>query len=1049
MLKRFITHPILSCVISIFIIIAGVLSVRELPVELYPDILPPTVSVSTMYPGASPETISSLVAAPLEKQINGVDDMIYIQSVVSQGQLSINVYFETGTDPDLATVNVSNRIQGVLSSLPQEVQKQGVTIRKRSGFIMSIFALTSDTNIYDTVYLNNYANLNILSELTRVPGVGDAQIFGAKLYAMRVWLNTAKMKTFGISVSEVLAVIQSQNQQQPVGIIGAAPMEKAVDVTFAVTDVGNPTTEEDFRTLVIKSLPDGQVLRLQDIARVELGSEIYNFSSKYDGKDSASIGIFLAPGANAVDVDKRVRATLDQLSKSFPEGISITPAFDTTRFIHISIQGVIGTLFEAIVLVVIVMYIFLQNFRATIIPCLAIPISIVGAFAGLYVLGFSLNLFTLFAFILAIGIVVDDAIIVIENVERIMSTEKLPAVPATIKAMEEITAPVIASTLVLCSVFIPIAFLGGLAGVMYKQFAVTIAVSVSISAVVALTLTPAMCALLLKPHEEGKKHFLDFFNRGLEKFTNWYASCVAFFLRHVFIGLGLFTAIVVLAIWGFNTLPTSLVPQEDQGYIMGVMVFPEGSSIARPEKAEAIFRDHVLAQQTTGGVMSLIGYDFLTGSARENYAVIFISLTDWSKRTTPETSADAIVSRLAGFAYMAVPDAYTLVLNPPPIPGLSNTGGLQMYLQNKAGVPLPELQKVADAFAAKLNQLPEVTNARSLLATNTPRVNVKVDKAKAIALGVPVNDVYSAMQATIGYAYVNQFTLYDRPFKVLVQADSEFRRLKDAFEKIYVTSTTTGKQIPISELIERKDDTGVTVLERFNTYTAASIMADPAPGFSSGQAITAIENAALKELQNTYSIAWTGAAYQEKVSQSGTLFVFSLAAFFVLLILAALYESVSLPIAVMASVPIALLGAVLASLSRSLSNDLYFQVAIVTLIGLAAKTAILIVEFAVQLRDEGYSIDDAAIKASILRFRPVLMTMISFILGSLPLVLTKGAGTGSKLSLGTAIIGGMVMYTIFGTLLIPFFYKLVTVVTNIIKGRKEENSQPSQPKNTL
>lgn len=1036
MLKIFITKPILSSVISIFIVIAGILSIPSLPIELYPDILPPSVSVSTSYPGASPEIISSLVAAPIEEQLNGVDDMIYLQSVASSGQLTTSVYFKTGTDPDMATVNVNNRLQGILTSLPTEVQRQGITVRKRSSFILSVIAVTSVSPAYDAIALNNYVNINILPELKRIPGIGDAQIFGAKLYAMRVWLDPAKMKTLGISPQEVIAIIQSQNQRQPIGIIGSAPLKDPVDITFAVTDVGAPVTVQDFESLIIKALPDGNILYLRDVARVELGSQMYNFDTKFNGKDAANIGIFLAPGANALDVTEGINRVLASLSETFPEGIEAQVGFDTTKFISMSIKGVIMTFIEAIVLVVLVMYLFLQNFRATIIPCLAIPISIIGTFAGLYALGFSLNLFTLFAFILAIGIVVDDAIIVIENVERIISTEKLSPVPATIKAMKEITGPVIASTLVLCSVFVPISFMGGLAGVMYRQFAITISISVCISSVVALTLTPAMCALLLKPREE-KPHFLDFFNVLMEKATRSYGKAVAFVLNHVMLGIALLVLTIFATLWYLNVLPKALVPEEDQGYIMSVMIFPDGTSISRTEKSATMYTKAIETNPNVIANIALIGYDFLTGSPRENYAVAFTTLTDWSERKEQTQSATAIVAQLSGFAFMNIPDAYTLVLSPPAIPGLSNTGGLQFYLQNKQGYPIRELQATADAFVNTLNSLPEITGARSTLTANTPQIDVRVNKSKAATLGINIADVYVALQATLGYVYVNQFVLYDRPFRVFVQAESDFRRLKDSFEQIYVTSSTTGSQVPISDVIEVVETTGVTILERFNTFTAASIMLNSSPGYSSGQTIAAVEKAAKEHLSKEYGIEWVGAAYQEIISQTGTTFILSLSAFFVFLILAALYESITLPIAVMLSVPIGLLGASFASYQLGLQNDLYFQVGIITLIGLTAKTAILIVEFAVQLRESGASIDTASIEASKLRFRPVLMTMVSFILGTIPLCLKQGAGAGSSRSLGTAMVGGMLFYTFLGMLLIPFFYKLIMVITYKVTGKKD------------
>ncbi|MGL4721810.1 MAG: efflux RND transporter permease subunit [Desulfovibrionaceae bacterium] len=1045
MLKTFITKPILSSVISIIIVIAGVLAGQQLPVELYPDILPPSVSVSAMYPGASPEIMSSLVAAPLEEQINGVDDMIYMQSVTSNGFLTINVFFEVGADPDMATVNVNNRIQGVLSSLPQEVQQQGVTVRKKSGFILMIPALVSTSPVYDSLYLNNYANINIINNIRRISGVGDAVIFGAKLYSMRIWLDPAKMAVFNMSSKEVIAAVQAQNKRNPIGTIGASPNDKLIEVTYSVVDQNPPSNVQDFDNIIIRTQDNGNILRLKDVARVELGGESYDFYAKLDGQEAVPMGIFLAPGANATATAAAVIKEMDALAKHFPEGIEYKLAYDTTVFITVSTEEVIFTFITALILVVLIMYLFMQDIRATIIPCLAIPISIIGTFAGLYVFGFSLNAFTLFALVLAIGIVVDDAIIVIENVERIMSTERLGPIPATMKAMEEITGAVIGSTLVLCAVFVPIGFMGGLAGVMYKQFAITISISVCISSLVALTLTPSMCALLLKPRDHTKKHFLDFFNVFMDKVTEKFSSAVKFLLGRMVLGFLVMLVLIGSTIFGFKILPRAFAPEEDQGYIFSVLIFPEGSSIRRSLKTEETFRALAKQDDNVKNVFSMMGFDFFTGALRENYSVEFVTLKDWSVRKKAEQSAQAIVARLAGITYMAIPEAITIVLNPPPIPGLSNTGGFQLYVQNLSGAPIAELEQVAKKLAQDISKSPKIApGVRSLLSANTPQINLAVNKEKALTLGVAVEDVYLAMQTTIGTFYVNQFTLFDRPFKVYMQAESEFRDLKDSFEKIYVVSKESGKPVPISALVTLENTTGVSVLERFNTYTAASIMGSPAADASSMEAIDAVEEIARETLPEGYSIAWFSSAYQEKESQSGTGFVLLLSAVFVILILAALYESITLPMAVMLTVPIGILGALSATFARGLTNDLYFQIAIVTLIGLTAKTAILIVEFAVQLHKAGDTITEAAIKASQLRLRPVLMTMASFILGSMPLVISSGAGAAARHSLGTAIVGGMVLYTLIGIVFVPYFYKVVMVLTEKISGTKKHTIRNDQ-----
>ena len=1022
--RFFVDRPVFAAVISIFIVLAGIVAMGVLPIAQYPELTPPQVVVSASYPGANAETIAQTVAAPLEQQINGVEGMIYMQSSnSSSGEMQLTVTFALGTNPDQATINVNNRVQRATPTLPQEVTRLGVTVEQRSTSILGMVAMFAKDGRYDTTYVGNYALLNVVDELKRVPGVGDASILGQLDYSMRIWLRPDKLAQFSLTPTDVAIAIREQNAQFAAGRFGDTPNDPSTSFTYSATTQGRLADADAFGNIILRSTQDAAALRLKDVARVELGAASYSTDSKLNSTPAVPIAIYLQAGANALNTMDAVNARLDELRPGFPPGLTYDIPYDTTKFIKVSIEEVIHTFVEAIILVVLVVFLFLQNWRATLIPVVAVPISIVGTFAGMYLLGFSINLLTLFGLVLAIGIVVDDAIVVLENVERIMETDKLPPREAAIKAMGEVTGPVIAIVLVLCAVFIPVSFMGGLAGNMYQQFAVTIAMSVIISGIVALTLTPALCALILKPgHQEPWLPFR-IFNRYFDRLSAGYTSGVRFFARRFVIGLLIFVGILAATGILFRTIPGSLVPDEDQGFLIGATVLPPAASLHRTIAAMDQSSANLQKHPAVENVFAIAGFDLLSGGLKPSAGTTFVTLKDWNLRTTPDVDARNLPGPFMGMN-AGIKDALTLFFNPPPIMGLSTTGGFELYLQDRTGGGVGSLAATTAAYVEAAAKRPELAGVRTTFDTNVPQYRIDLNRDTAKALGVPISSVFEAMQSTFGSLYVNDFTLFGRNYRVTLQSEAAFRQAPKDLRQVFVRSNT-GSMIPLSALVTTERMIGPDQLERFNAFAAAKITGNPASGYTSGEAIAAMQQVAREMLPQGFQIAWTGSAYQElEAGGSGTqAMVFGIVMVF--LILAAQYEKWTLPLAVVLAVPFALLGALLAIWLRGLTNDVYFQIGLVTLVGLAAKNAILIVEFAVLKRQEGASALEAAVEAARLRFRPIIMTSLAFILGVVPLAISSGAGSASRHSIGTGVIGGMLVATFVATFFIPMFYRLV------------------------
>lgn len=1027
MTRFFITRPIFASVLSIIIVLSGLAAAFKLPIAQYPQIAPPTVIITASYPGASAETLSKTVAAPIEEQLSGVENLLYFNSSSdSSGTLTITATFDIGTNVDQATFNVSNRVNIALPRLPEDVRRTGVVVQKRSNDILLVVMLISSKKEHDRLFLSNYATLNVLDEFKRTKGVGDVTIFGGQDYSMRIWLRPDRMAQLGVSTSDISAAISAQNAQYAAGKIGAEPAPPSQQLSFTVTAKGRLIDPEEFGNIIVRAQGPNGVLRLKDVARIELGAQSYNVASALNGQPGVALPIFLQSGANALETAEAIKAKVNELKAKFPEGMDYNIPYDTSDFVKATIKEVFHTFGEALVLVVLVVFLFLQSWRATLIPMIAVPISIIGTFAGLYLFGFSINLLTLFAMILAIGIVVDDAIVVLENTERLMKEENLNPLHAAIKSIAQVQAAVVAIVLVLCAVFVPVAFQGGIAGELYRQFAVTVAISVVISGVVALTLTPALCAMILKNgHHENA--FFRKFNQGFERLTKLYTGTVNLTLHHKIIGAVVFGGMLIVMILLFRTVPGGFVPAEDQGYVISIVVMPDGATLKRTSQTTENIRAAVAKDPATAHEFAVNGFELLTGANKTNAATMFVRMTDWDKRTT---NADQMVGKLIGIG-MSQPDGMGFAVNPPAIRGLGSAGGFEVYVQSKGDTDPIKLAQVMNNFMDAMRADAKLTGINSFFRPTVPQLFIEVDEAKALSQNVKISDIYATLQSTMGSLYVNDFNRSGRTYRVQLQAEAEYRMKPEDLGKVYVRSQPTsdnpdGNMIPMSALAKVSNIVGAEQLERYNGLLSAKVFGSGAAGVSSGDAIKLVEKIAKESLPDGYQIAWTGQAYQEKRTGSAALVAFGFATIMVFLILAAQFETWALPLAVIMAIPFAMTGALIAVLTRGMNNDIYFQIGLITLIGLAAKNAILIVEFASQKMEEGMPLAEAALEAARLRFRPIVMTSMAFVLGIIPLVFATGAGAAARQSMGTGVFGGMLLATFVATIFIPLFFTWLT-----------------------
>ncbi len=1036
--RFFINRPIFATVVSILVILAGIISINILPVKEYPAVTPPQINVQATYPGADAKTISNTVATTLENAINGVDNMTYITSTASpSGVLAMSVMFEVGTDVAQAKVDVNNRVQLALSKLPAEVQRQGIRVAERSPDMLKVLAFTSKNQVHDTTYISNYLTVNVIDDIKRIKGIGDANVFGAKDYAIRIWIDPEKLAFYGLTPNDITAEIQSQNNQYSTGRVGSEPMQTITPFTYSITTEGRLKTVEAFKDIIIRSNDDGSTLRLSDVAQVRLGSDSINTSGKFTSEPMIPVGIFLAPGANALEVSAALDETLKEISKKFPEDLEYKVPYDATLFVEESIKEVIKTLLEAIVFVIILIYLFLGNFRATIIPVLAIPVSVIGTFAGLYAAGFSINLLTLFGMILAIGLVVDDAIIVIENVERNLRTKALSVKDATIEAMRELTTPLIAIIMVLSAVFIPAALTGGFSGVMYKQFAITIVMAVVISGLVALTLTPALCAIFLKKHEPEPIYPIRKFNEFFDWSTTKFLGITRQTIRLWFFSLALFGILIGATYSIMKITPSGLVPTEDKGVLMVIVNMMPSTSLGESIKITDQIEKQLLANPNVISTGAITGLDIATFAYKTDAALMFARLKPWDQRPLPNQQSQAVAGQLMGQFMMTSKEAFVIPVNPPPIMGMSTTGGFEMWIQDRTGGDLHTLNQYVQEILAKAGQDPRLTGVRTTMNTQTPQYLLSVNRDKAKSMDVSVASIFGAIQTTFGQGYINDFNLYGRTFHVNIQSESEYRATKEQFKNTLVRSNN-GELIPISELINVERKVDASVIQRFNMFNAAKVTGNPAMGYASSDATNAIEEIALSVLPEGYTIAWSGTTFQEKKLEQEGNYTSVYAAVFVFLILAALYESWSIPLAVIISIPFAIFGAALSVYLRGLEADIYFQVGLITLVGLSAKNAILIVEFAMDKLKAGMSLLDATIEAAKLRFRPIVMTSLAFIVGTLPLALSSGAGSASRHIIGTTVVGGMASAVIIGVLFIPLFFYLVMRIKEKFTSKKEQ-----------
>jgi hydrophobic/amphiphilic exporter-1 (mainly G- bacteria), HAE1 family len=1034
MAKFFINRPIVAIVISILTVIGGVVAMARLPIAQLPDIVPPQISVSAVYTGADALTIEQSVATPLEQQMNGVDNMLYMMSTnANDGTMNLKVTYDVGTNVDIDQVNTQNRVSQASPNLPTPVNQYGVSVKKMMGLPLLVLSLYSPHETYNGQFLGNYATININDALLRVQGVGQVTNFGASDYAMRIWVKPDQLTKLGLTVSDLNNAVQQQSAVNPAGQIGAEPAPKGQQFTYAVRAPGRLTNAEEFGNIIVRQNPDGSTVRLKHVSRIELGSLNYQQIGRYNGKPAVIICVYQAPGSNALAVAKQVKAQIEDLKSRFPQDLDYVVSLDTTLPITEGMKEIVSTLLEAIVLVLLVVFLFLQNWRATLIPLLAVPVSLIGTFAVFPMLGFSINTLSLFGMILAIGLVVDDAIVVVEAVEHHIEHGLSPK-DATFKAMGEVSGPVVGIALVLSSVFVPMAALGGIKGLLNQQFAITIAISVLISAFNALTLSPALSALLLRPRKKSSGplgKFFDWFNRMFTKMTGGYVNWSSVLIRRWVLSMLLLVGISVVAVLMGKSLPTSFIPEEDQGYAFIQVQLPDAASLQR---TDAVLRkvDDILAH-TEGiqGYDAIAGFSLLSNTSSTYSGFYFIALTPWHERHTPELSAKAIMQTLNRKMAVAIPEAISFAFGPPAIPGLGTAGGFTFMLQDRSGGTIQQLSETLDKLAIAARKRPELASLVSTFRPSVPQLYVDVDQDRVLKQGLQFGEVYQTLQAFLGGAYVNQFNRFGRQWKVYLQAEPEYRTSPDKINNFYVRNAKGG-MTPLASLVSVKRVSGPEYTNRFNLYRSIQINGSPAPGYSSGEAMAAMEQTANEVLPAGFGYAWSDMSYQEKKAEGGQAMVFGMSFLFVFLILAALYESWSLPFSVLLSVPVAVLGAYGGLLLRKFDNNVFAQIGLVMLIGLTAKNAILIVEFAVLEHAKGKGIVEAALEGARLRLRPILMTSFAFILGCVPLWTAKGAGAIGRKVLGSSVITGMGAASVLGIFLVPVLF----VVVERIAGKK-------------
>lgn len=1029
----FIDRPIFSAVISILIVIVGIIGLTMLPIDQYPQITPPVVKIGASYPGASALTVSQAIATPIEQELNGTPGMLYMESnSTNTGGFSATVTFDINTDPDLAAVEIQNRIKLAESRLPAEVVQNGISVEKQAASQLLTICLTSSDPKFDEIYLSNFATLNVLDLLRRIPGVGRVSNIGSRYYAMQIWVQPDKMANFGLTVADLQAALKDQNRESAAGVLGQQPMT-GLDITIPISTQGRLSTVSQFEEIVVRANPDGSIIRLRDVARISLEASSYSTESGINGGNAAVLGIYMLPGANAMEVASKVKEAMKEISANFPEGLSYEIPFDMTTYISESIHEVYKTLFEALILVIIVVYLSLQSWRATLIPLVAVPISLIGTFGFMLIFGFSLNMLTLLGLVLAIGIVVDDAIVVVENVERIMDEENLSPYLATKKAMEGLVGAIIATSLVLAAVFVPVSFLPGITGQLYRQFTITIVVSVLLSTVVALTLSPVMCSLILKREDSNKRKNVVFrrINEWLGLGTNKYVILIKRILGNPRRVLSTFGVVLIAILLLHRIIPTSFLPTEDQGYFRVELELPEGATLERSRIVSAKAVEYLMSLPSVDYVQSVVGSSPRVGTSQARTELTVI-LKPWEKRG--EQTIDAIMAQVKK-ELSTYPECKVYLSTPPVIPGLGSSGGFEMQLEARGDATFEQLAAATDTLMYYAQQRKELSGLSSSLQAEIPQLYFDVDRDKVKFAGVPMADVFSTMKAYTGSVYVNDFNMFNRIYRVYIQAEANYREHKDNINLFFVRGNDNA-MIPLTSLGTTRYTTGPGSIKRFNMFNSTVIRGAAAEGYSSGQAMQVIEEIARKHLPENIGVEWSGLSYQEKQAGGKTAMVLALVFLFVFLFLSALYESWTVPIAVLLSLPVAALGAYLGVWACGLENDVYFQIGLVMLVGLAAKNAILIVEFAKEQVDRGVDVVEAALHASQLRFRPILMTSLAFILGMLPMVIASGPGSASRQAIGTGVFFGMIVAVTVGILLVPFFFVLIYKMKNKAKAKK-------------